>query len=228
MSKETPNKETPKKIKLNANVLTLILAIITIVSVVGLTSVLLIASGSSDAAEAENRKMKNQIEELEERLEEEQKIDVTYIGNKLETISELATAKMTYNGIIHFSEGSIPLITKKEFYMAYRAEIKAGVDLSQAAINVTDKTVTITLPPVTLYEPVVYEDSFQFFDKSTALFNPEKMDDLAQAITAAKEDLLAQPETENMKQTAKEQTQNLITALFEGLIGDRELVITYR
>ncbi|MBR0361728.1 MAG: hypothetical protein IIX35_05145, partial [Paraprevotella sp.] len=38
------------------------------------------------------------------------KIDVTYVGNKLETISELATAKMTYNGIIHFSEGDIPLI----------------------------------------------------------------------------------------------------------------------
>ena len=162
---------------------------------------------------------------LQELLEEEQKIDVTYVGNKLEAISELTTAKMTYNGIIHFKEGKIPVITKKEFHMAYRVSMKAGFDLDKAEIRVTDNTVTINLPEAEIYEPTVYEDSFQYFDKSFAILNPEKMDDLAQAISEAKADALAQPETQEMKVRAEEQAVVLITALLEGQIGERDLVI---
>lgn len=164
-------------------------------------------------------------DELVKQLEEAEKIDVTYVGNKLESISELTTAKMTYNGIIHFTEGDIPLINKKEFHMAYRVSIKAGFDLSQAKITVSDQVVTIILPEAEIYEPVVDETSIQFFDKSFGLFVHEEMDDLSAAVTQAKEDALAQPETEEMKQTAENQAVILITALFEGQLGQRELVV---
>ena len=163
--------------------------------------------------------------ELKDKLKEEQKIDVTYVGNKLESISELATAKMTYNGIIHFEEGKIPLITKKEFYMAYRVSIKAGFDLGKAEIIVSEHTVTINLPEVEIYEPNVDEKSFQFFDKSIGLFRSEEMDDLSQAISEAKADALAQPETQEMKARAEEQAILLLTSLLKNEIGDRELII---
>ena len=162
---------------------------------------------------------------LKDELAEAAKIDITYVGNKLESISELATAKMTYNGIIHFEEGKIPLITKKEFYMSYRVSMKAGFNLAMAEIKVTDHTVTINLPEAEIYEPNVDEDSFQYFDKSFGLFNPEKMTDLAQAISEAKADALAQPETQEMKIRAEEQAIVLITALLEGQIGERDLII---
>lgn len=162
---------------------------------------------------------------LEEQLKESQKIDVTYVGNKLESISELATAKMTYNGIIHFEEGKIPIITKKEFNMSYRVSLKAGFNLDQAEISVTEHTVTINLPEAEIYEPSVDEKSFQFFDKSIGIFNNEEMDDLAQAISEAKADALAQPETQEMKVRAEEQVVLLLTSLLESQIGDRDLIV---
>lgn len=162
---------------------------------------------------------------LQEIINKESIIDVTYVGNKLESISELAVAKMTYNGIIHFEEGKIPLITKKEFHMAYRVSLKAGFDLSEAKVTVTEKNVTICLPEAEIYEPNVDEKSFQYFDVSFGLFNPEKMTDLSQAITEAKEDALAQPETAELKTTAEEYVKVLIRDLLENEIGDRELSI---
>ena len=62
--------------------------------------------------------LRDQIVHLQVSIDKEPVIDVTYVGNKLESISELAVAKMTYNGIIHFEEGNIPGITKKEGHSA--------------------------------------------------------------------------------------------------------------
>lgn len=165
------------------------------------------------------------IAELKDKLADALIIDVTYVGNKLESISELATAKLTYNGIIHFEEGKIPILTKKEFWMAYRVSLKAGFDLEQAEITVSEHSVTINLPEAEIYEPNVDEKSFQFFDKNFGIFAHEKMDDLTQAISEAKADALAQPETQEMKVRAEEQAVVLITALLEGQIGERDLIV---
>lgn len=204
-------------------VLILAAVILAVIVIVGL--IISGLSSSLDRANEANETMRSEIEELKIALAEAEKIDVTYVGNRLETISELAVAEMTYNGIIHFKEGNIPFIDQKEFYMAYSVSIKAGYDLSQAVIKVTDNTVTITLPEAELYDPNVDEKSIRFFDETTSLFNQETKQDLVEAITAAKEDVLAQPETERMKDTARTHVEVLIRALFEGQIGNRDLVL---
>ena len=208
---ENINEVSKKRVSIKA-VAIVSAAVILVLAVIASLSVGLIKMGETN-------------EQLKKLLEEEQKIDVTYVGNKLEAISELATAKMTYNGIIHFEEGNIPIITKKEFYMSYRVSLKAGFDLSKAKIVVTDHTVTIDLPEAEIYEPNVDEKSFQFFDKSIGIFSSEEMSDLAQAISEAKSDALAQPETQEMKSKAEEQAVILLTALLEGQIGERDLII---
>ena len=200
--------------------------IVLVMFIIMFVTVFILAKNSSE--------MKNTIQDLIEQneylqkiIDEERKIDVTYVGNKLESISELAVAKMTYNGIIHFEEGKIPLITKKEFHMAYRVSLKAGFDLSKTVISVTDRSVEIELPQAEIYEPNVDETSFQYFDVSFGLFNPEKMTDLSEAITQAKMDVLAQPETEELKLTAQEHVKSLIKGLLQNEIGDRELIINF-
>ena len=208
---ENINEVSKKRVSIKA-VAIVSAAVILVLAVIASLSVGLIKMGETN-------------EQLKKLLEEEQKIDVTYVGNKLEAISELATAKMTYNGIIHFEEGNIPIITKKEFYMSYRVSLKAGFDLTKAKIVVTDHTVTIDLPEAEIYEPNVDEKSFQFFDKSIGIFSSEEMSDLAQAISEAKADALAQPETQEMKSKAEEQAVILLTALLEGQIGERDLII---
>ena len=152
-------------------------------------------------------------------------VDVTYIATKLEGISELATAKMTMKGIIHVTEGKIPLINKKEFYMIYRASLKAGFDLSAAEVRISEHTVQIDLPEVSLFDILIDENSLEFFDKTDSWFNQEGMEDASKAIAAAKEDVQMQPEIEELKKTAEEQVKLLLTGLLEGQIGDRELII---
>lgn len=50
----------------------------------------------------------------------------TLVGSRLEAVSELTSAKMTYNGFIHSEEGTIPLLTQKAYFMTYEADVKAG------------------------------------------------------------------------------------------------------
>ena len=65
------------------------------------------------------------------RRDREPEITGTFIDSKLEAAGELTSAKMIYNGLIHYSDGSIPFLTQKAFNMTYRAEVRAGVDLSK-------------------------------------------------------------------------------------------------
>lgn len=155
----------------------------------------------------------------------DQSVNVSYITTKLEGISELATAKMTMRGIIHVEDGKIPLINKKEFYMMYRASVKAGYDLAKAEIEITDDYVIINLPEAELFEIVVDESSLEFFDKTDSWFNQEAMEDTAKAITAAKEDVEAQPEIAELKLMAEEQVKILLEAILEGQIDERTLII---
>ena len=76
------------------------------------------------------------------RRDREPEITGTFIDSKLEAAGELTSAKMIYNGLIHYSDGSIPFLTQKAFNMTYRAEVRAGVDLSKANTEVTDSEVT--------------------------------------------------------------------------------------
>lgn len=161
-------------------------------------------------------------------LERVPKLEANDITARLEGIQELATAKMTMKGIIHVSEGRIPFLDKKEFFMLYRATVKAGFDLSQAEIEVTETAVSITLPAVELLDVIVDENSLEFYNVYPSIFNWEELEDAVDAIAMAKEDILAQPEIEDLKKTAVDQVKALLTGLLEGQIGERELIVNVK
>ena len=142
-------------------------------------------------------------------------------------VSELTTAKLTYNGLVYYSDGSIPLLTQKSFTMTYRAEVRAGVDLSQADIKITDKEVQLTLPAVRILDTVVDSDSIQFYDEKAALLNWGKKTDVLDGMTAAQKDVEEKADFDSLKAEAKTQTKQLLTGLFAGAIGERELVVKF-
>jgi len=156
------------------------------------------------------------------------KITNSYISNKLEKASELTSAKLTYNGVIHYTDGSIPFLTKKAFLMTYHAEVKAGIDLSQVEVNVSKLTVKITIPEIKILELNVDGDTIQFYDEKSALFNWTKKEDVVDAIQTAKDDVNKNADIEELKTKAKEQTAILLEGLFENSVGDRNLVIVYK
>lgn len=157
----------------------------------------------------------------------ETQITSSFISDKLEMVSELTTAKLTYNGLVYYSDGSIPLLTQKSFTMTYRAEVRAGVDLSQTDIKITDKEVQLILPAVQILDTVVDSDSIQFYDEKAALLNWGKKTDVLDGMTAAQKDVEEKADFDSLKAEAKTQTRQLLTGLFAGAIGERELVVKF-
>ena len=157
----------------------------------------------------------------------ETQITSSFISDKLEMVSELTTAKLTYNGLVYYSDGSIPLLTQKSFTMTYRAEVRADVDLSQADIKITDKEVQLTLPAVRILDTVVDPDSIQFYDEKAALLNWSKKTDVLDGMTAAQKDVEEKADFDSLKAEANTQTRQLLTGLFAGAIGERELVVKF-
>lgn len=162
-------------------------------------------------------------------IEESRKPDVTstYISSKLETVSNLTTAELTYNGLIHYEEGEIPLITKKSFSMVYRAEIKAGVDLSKVESYITDTEVVLMVPAVEIQDIDIDETSIQFYDEQVALFNWTEKEDTLDAMAAAKADVEEQVNLTELKLKARSQTEVLLHGLFDGTIGERTLRVQF-
>ena len=146
---------------------------------------------------------------------DEPEITNTFISEKLEAVSELTTAKLTYTGLVRYTEGNIPFLTKKEFNMLYRAGVRAGIDLSQANIDVTDSEVKLTLPKAEIQEISVDADSIQFYDESFALFNGEKREDTVEALKVAEEDVRENGNMEDLMAEAQEQTEILLTGFLD-------------
>lgn len=141
-------------------------------------------------------------------------ISTTDIQEEIVEVSDLATAQLNYRGLVHYEEGNIKFIDKKGFTMVYDAEVKAGVDLSQAAIDVSGKTITITLPAATMQSIEIDPNSLEFYDQQYALFNWQNREDTAQALEMAQENAQEKvDETELLKQaddTAKTLVENLL------------------
>ena len=147
------------------------------------------------------------------RRDREPEITGTFIDSKLEAAGELTSAKMIYNGLIHYSDGSIPFLTQKAFNMTYRAEVRAGVDLSKA---------------VEIFDISIDNDSIQYYDEKAALLNWERKEDVLDAIASAKEDVEQQTkEMDDLETMAQEQAKTLITGMLSETVGDKTLVVKF-
>ncbi len=150
------------------------------------------------------------------------------VASKLEAASELTTARLTYNGLLHYEDGKIPLLTKKAFFMLYCAEVEAGIDLAAVDIHMTKDTLTLTLPEPAIQSIHIVPDSIQFYDESRALFNPDNKEDATEAISAAQADVEEKADIAQMLDTARNQTELLLQNLFADALEDRTLVIRYQ
>ncbi len=159
---------------------------------------------------------------------EENKIPVvtnSFIDSKLDAISNLTTAELSYNGIIRYEEGDIPLINKKGFVMKYFAQIKAGIDVAEIDVKITDKEVVLKVPEAKVQDVKIDEESIEFFDETNSLFNWADKEDTIDAMKLAKEDVKEKANVKELKAKADEQTKVLLTGLIGSSIGEKSLII---
>ena len=153
-------------------------------------------------------------------------ISSSFLESRLADCSELTTCHLEYVDLVKYSQGSIPLMTKKSFSMIYQANIRAGVDLSLAKVSVTPGTIRVRLPEAEIQSLEVNTDSLRFYDEHFALFNWSDKEDIALAIKAAREDVEKNADLEKLKTQARKQAETVIYQLIKPTIkDDRKLII---
>ena len=153
------------------------------------------------------------------------KVTTAYISGKIDNISELTTTQLEYNGLIVLSDGKIPFLTQKGFSMRYTASIRAGIDISEVKIDITEKKVTVAIPDAQIQSVNVNSDSVVFYDEKHALFNWTDKEDIVNALSVAKEDAENRIDEDELQEKAKEQTETILKSVLTDSIGDRELII---
>ena len=148
-----------------------------------------------------------------EKLEAEKRITSAEVSERLESVSELTTEKIIYQGYIRYEEGDIPFLTKKSYSMTYTAEIEAGIDVSE--IEVTEKDDKVYVDP----------DSIEFYDESYAIFNWESKEDGVDAVSNAEADAKENASIDTLKEEADKHAKDLIEGLLSDAIGDGEVVV---
>ena len=172
-------------------------------------------------------KLSDRLAEIQEKLDdyenpEQPTITAEHISTKIEALGEIHAAKLTYNGVLLFEKGSF--LTKQEFLMSYRCELRAGVQLREIKAEVTDTAVTVTLPRMEVLTSHIDESSIQFYDITTMVFAKKDKEDVVVAMQKALEDVNKHADIEGLKSDARQQLVSLLTGLLDEFIGDRELI----
>lgn len=137
------------------------------------------------------------------------------IQNQIRTMSELATSKVSYQGMISYEEGKYAFIDKKKYNMIYTSEVKAGVDLSKANVKVDEKnkTITVDLPDPEILSVYIDPSQTQFYDEHYSLFNLPDSSTGTQAMKMAEEDSLDHVDQEALIASAKKQAEEVVSGL---------------
>lgn len=148
------------------------------------------------------------------------------IESRLADCSELTTCNLVYVDLVKYENGTIPFISKKSFSMIYQANVRAGIDLSKAAVKVTPTAVRIELPETEVQSIEVDTNSLRFYDEHFALFNWNNKEDITEAIVLAKNDAEKNIDFDKLKAQARLQAEKVISKLIEPIVKpDRTLTV---
>lgn len=123
-------------------------------------------------------------------------VDAVVLQARLTEISQLAVVDYRYTTMAQFENASnfygvsIPFTTKR-FILTYDGEIKAGVDLERARVEVGGNAVTVHLPEAEILSHEIDADSVEIFDEKSNVFNPFTVEDFA-AFQAEQKDAMEQ------------------------------------
>ena len=126
-------------------------------------------------------------------VKSESHINEEVLREKLETCSELTSAKYQVEGQITRTEsykteyGWLNKLGTKSFTVKYSATIAFAVDLAKAKISVDSNTniVRIALPSATMQSLTIPSDSLQIVSETKSLINWENKNDMKEALLDA-------------------------------------------
>ena len=154
-----------------------------------------------------------------------EEISTSVIEAKLSECSDLTTCRLEYVDLVKYSSGTIPFMTKKSFTMIYKANIRAGIDLSLAKAHVYPHKVVVSLPQTEIQSMEIDTDSLRFYDEHFALFNWTEKEDIATAMRLAKEDVEKNADLDTLAKQARQQAEIVVKQLVKQIAKDKEVVV---
>lgn len=150
----------------------------------------------------------------------EPKVTTSVITEQLKYMSDLTTSQLQYRGLLRYEEGEITFINKKSYTMLYDAQIKAGIDLSKATVEMKRDKIEVKLPCAVVQDIVINPDTLEFYDEKNSLFNWENRQDTIHALQLAKEDAKTRIDESSLIKQAEQQAELLIKNLLLPLNSD--------
>ena len=154
--------------------------------------------------------------------EEEADITATALYERLVEIEELSVIEYQYAKVGRFENSltlngwNIPL-TEKYFILTYTGVIKAGVDLSDALVEVDGNTVTITLPATEILSNELDEESIEVYDESNNIFNQIAVSDYTTFALQQKEVVEAEAIEDGILEEAEDRVTMVLTSIINAI-----------
>lgn len=146
------------------------------------------------------------------------KITSNTLFQQVQTISSIATLEYNYTNMGKFTNSAdfqgwtIPF-TEKSFIIAYDGKITAGVDLKDVDINVSGKTIHVSIPKAEILSHEVDENSIEVYDESKNIFNPISVSDYADFSTKQKKVMEKKVIEGGLLQSAQQRAEKVIKKL---------------
>lgn len=146
-------------------------------------------------------------------------VDSTFLYSALSASSELTTAKLHFTGKTDYKDTGLPILSRADFVIVYKATARIGIDLKEVKIDVDEasKTIWLSIPPATVQDVKVLPDTIEYFDHSFALFNLDEKEDAVVAQALAEGDATAEAESLGVLEYANEQAEALVIGLLSEL-----------
>lgn len=162
-------------------------------------------------------------------------ITADLLGQSLRSAQELVSVSYYYTNMAKYENQKdfygwkVPF-TGKSFIVSYDGIIKAGVDLSKAAVDVdeTNKSVIITLPESQIISHEISEDSLEVFDESDNVFNRISIEDYNEFTVDQKAALEERAVENGLLVKAQEDAEEAVISLLKLLPGMEEYTLMLR
>lgn len=155
------------------------------------------------------------------------KVDTQLLINTIEKSSELTTSKLTITGYAEYTDTGISFLTKSDFKMLYKANVRIGIDIEDVKIdkNIVNKKIVVNIPKAEVLDVKILQgkdkdgkDNLRFFDEKFALFNVNEKEDLSTALALAEESAIKEVEEMGSLKMADEQSAVLIKGILANAI----------
>lgn len=180
------------------------------------------------AVKAKNTAPALDVSALADLVDSEPVIDVRAYDMKIRALGELTTGELTYDGLVDFEKGNIPLLTKHSFLMTYSSTVRAGIDFSQVSIREAGGRWVITVPYAEIQTITIDPDSLAFYDTKNALFNGDEKEDVSEALVAAEQNVQEMADLDKLCRVADEQVEVMIYQLLGDVVDHKEIRVERR